>query len=217
MNVTQAIQNPLGVTVFGSAVLRVEPDVASLNFTVSRLEQHPKDAFATTREAVQKVSEYLAQAGIENVGSSRINLTQSFRYVGGENTFLGYEAEVTFNLTLTDLDRMEEILVGVVDEGVNKIHVDFRTTRLKELRTDARRRAIAAAREKAEVYCEVAGVTLGSVLHIEDVNPDQVLRGYEQNQSILRSQVLDEGSARAFNPGNIAVNGAVIVTFALKE
>jgi uncharacterized protein YggE len=216
MNVIQAIQNPLGVTVFGSAVLRVEPDIASLNFTVSRLEQHPKDAFAATRKAVQKVSEYLAQAGIEDVGSSRINLSQSYRYVGGENTFLGYEAEVTFHLTLTDLERIEEILVGVVDEGVNEIHVDFRTTRLKELRMDARRHAILAAREKAEVYCEAAGVTVGAVLHIEDVNPDQ-LRGHEQNQKILRSQTLDDGLARSFDPGSIAVNGAVMVAFAIEQ
>jgi hypothetical protein len=37
MNNTQAIQNPLGVTVFGSAVLRVEPDIASLNFVVREI------------------------------------------------------------------------------------------------------------------------------------------------------------------------------------
>ena len=214
MNNTQAIQNPLGVTVFGSAVLRVEPDIASLNFTVSHLEQHPKDALAATRETAQKVSQYLAQAGLANVGSSRINLSQSFRYIGGENKFLGYQAEVTFHLSLTDLDRMEEILVGVVDEGVNKIQVDFRTTRLKELRMDARRRAILAAREKAEVYCEAAGVTLGTVIHIEDVNPDQ-LRGHEQNQRILRSQVLDDASIGAFDPGKIAIKGAVMMVFAL--
>ena len=64
MNNTQAIQNPLGVTVFGSAVLRVEPDIASLRFTVSRLEQHPKDAFAATHEAAQKVRDYLATTGV---------------------------------------------------------------------------------------------------------------------------------------------------------
>ena len=201
---------------FGSAVLYVEPDIASLHFTVSRLEQHPKDAFAATREAAQKVRDYLAQAGIEEVGSSRISLTQSFRFIGGENKFLGYEAEVAFHLSLSDLDRIEEILVGVVDAGVNEISVDFRTTRLKELRIDARSRAVIAAREKAEVYCKAAGVTLGAVLHIEDVNPDQ-LRGHEQNQSILRLQALDASSMQAFDPGNIAVKGAVMMTFALRE
>ncbi|MCB8942781.1 MAG: SIMPL domain-containing protein [Ardenticatenaceae bacterium] len=217
MNVTQAIQNPLGVTVFGSAVLRVEPDVASLNFTVSRLEQHPKDAFAATRKAVQKVRDYLTQAGIEDVGSSRINLSQSFRYVGGENTFLGYQAEISFHLLLSDLERMEEILSGVVDAGVNKINaVAFQTTRLKELRAEARRRAVAAAQEKAEIYCAAAGVTLGNVIHIEDVNPEQ-LRGREGHMAREAIKPDDDGPLKAFDPGSIVVGGAVMVTFALAE
>ena len=217
MNNTQAIQNPLGVTVFGSAVLRVEPDIASLNFTVSRLEQHPKDAFAATREAVQHVSNYLVGIGIEDVGSSRIRLSQSFRHISGERKFVGYEAEVGFHVLLTDLAQMEEILVGVVDTGVNIINaVDFRTTRLKEFRRDARRRATLAAREKAEMYCDAIGVNLGEVLHIEDVNPDQ-LRGYEQHQSRISPSVQEEETLQAFDPSSIVVRGAVRVTFALAE
>ena len=215
MNHTQAIQNPLGVTVFGSAVLRVEPDIASLNFTVSRLEQHPKDAFAATRQAVAEVSQYLADSGIEEVGASRINLSQTFRYVGGENKFIGYQAEVSYHLLLTDLDQVEAILAGVVDAGVNKINsVDFQTKRLKELRAEARRRAVAAAREKAEIYCEAAGVSLGKVIHIEDVNPEQ-LRGREGH--VTREIVPDDDELlKAFDPGSIVVGGAVIVAFALK-
>ena len=202
---------------FGSAVLRVEPDIASLRFTVSRLEQHPKEAFAATRQATQKVRDYLVKAGIDDVGSSRISLSQSFRHVSGESKFVGYEAEVVFHVLLTDLTRMEEILVGVVDAGVNIINtVDFRTTRLKELRSDARRRATLAAREKAENYCDAIGVNLGNVLHIEDVNPDQ-LRGYEQHQSRVSPSVQEEETLRAFDPSSIVVRGAVIVVFALAE
>ena len=45
MYVTQSVQRPFGINVFGSSIVRVEPDVASLKFSVSRLKQHPKDAF----------------------------------------------------------------------------------------------------------------------------------------------------------------------------
>jgi uncharacterized protein YggE len=216
MNYTQAIQNPWGVTVFGSAVLRVEPDIASLNFTVSRLEPHPKDAFAATSKAVRQVNTYLAQAGIKDVGSSRINLSQSFRFIGGENKFWGYQAEVTYHLLLSDLERMEEILSGVVDAGVNKINsVEFQTTRLKELRTEVRYRAVKAARRKGEIYCEAAGVILGRVIHIEDVNPEQ-LRSREGH--VVREIIPDDdGPIKAFNPGSIVVGGAVLVAFSLQE
>ncbi len=43
---SQAIERPFGITVFGSSIMRIEPDIASLRFAVTRLEQHPKMHFA---------------------------------------------------------------------------------------------------------------------------------------------------------------------------
>jgi len=45
MQIQQALQTPFGISTFGSSIVRVDPDIASLKFTVSRLEQHPKEAF----------------------------------------------------------------------------------------------------------------------------------------------------------------------------
>jgi uncharacterized protein YggE len=117
---------------------------------------------------------------------------------------------------LHDLDRTEEILTGIVDAGANEIKaVDFQTSRLREVRADARRRAVEAAREKAENYCEAAGVTLGPVIHIEDVNPTR-LRGGEGHIA-AGAQMDDEAPTRAFDPGSIMVGGAVIIAFGLKR
>ena len=42
-----------GIRVFGSAVLRVAPDTASIVVAVSRTEQKPETAFAKAREGAQ--------------------------------------------------------------------------------------------------------------------------------------------------------------------
>ena len=161
-----------GIRVFGSAVLRVEPDVASLQFTVARQAKQPKDAFRETHQAVKGVRAYLSQAGVGDVASSRITLSRTFEYVNQRQQPTGYSANVSFNVVLSDLDRMEEVLAGVVDAGVTEIgSVEFRTARLKEFRAEAHRRAVAAAREKAAIYCQAAGVSLGAVVSLEDVNP----------------------------------------------
>jgi uncharacterized protein YggE len=122
---------------------------------------------------------------------------------------------VTFNVTLTDLNRMEEVLVGVVDAGANEVgSAEFLTTRLKELRMEARRRAVAAAREKAENYCRAAGVTLGEVVSIADQNPDHLRHTHEQN--VTREEPSDDSATtRALAPNGIAVGAAVTVAFAL--
>ncbi len=210
----QSIREPFGVTVFGSALVRVEPDVASLFFTVSRSSKHPKDAFAAVRKGAEGVSRYLNTAGVPDVRSSRVTLEQEYSYSGGERRFVGYSAQIGFNAFLADLDRVEEVLTGVVDAGANQINsVSFETTNLKENRVEARTRAVQAAREKAEIYASSAGVSLGAVLHIEDVNPD-VLTGRSEGHVTVKVDP-DDVAAGAIDPGAIVVGGAVHVSFAI--
>jgi uncharacterized protein len=205
-----------GVKVFGSAVLRVEPDVAALQFAVSRQAKQPKDAFQETHKAVKGVRAYLTQArAAGEVAASRITLSRTFEYANGRQQPTGYSAKVAFNVLLSDLGRMEDLLVGVVDAGANEIDaVEFRTTQLKEHRAEARRRAVAAGREKAENYCRAAGAALGAVVSIEDVNPE-VLRGSSEGHTSREAPTDDAGPERAFAPGSIVVGAAVSIVFAL--
>jgi uncharacterized protein YggE len=212
MNEEQMIQNPFGVNVFGSSVIRVEPDIVSLRFGVSRLQQHPKEAFQEVRKAAQSVRKYLEQAKMNEVNMSIVSISQSFQYTAGEQRFIGYTARIFFQVLLSQLDKMEDVLAGIVDAGVNELEsVDFQTTQLKEIRADARRQAIVAAREKAENYCSAAGVALGKLIHIEDVNPDD-LRSRTGHVEAGRAGLLS-----AFDPGSINVSAAVIVAYKIED
>jgi len=211
----QPIVTPFGVSVFGSAIVRVVPDVVVLRFLVSQIKAHPKESFQAARESAQRVQTFLSASGIKEAGSSHISLNEAYRYENNVQKFLGYRAQVEFRVILSELSRLEEILVGAVDAGVNNIlSVDFQSKRLKEIRAEARRQAIVAAREKAEIYCKAAGVELGEVIHIEDLNPDQ-LRGYE-GHTRLETPLDDEGAARAFDPGSIVIAGTVMVAFKIR-
>ncbi len=218
MNVTQAIYNPFGINVFGSSTIRVAPDIASLTFSVSRITQKPRDAFQEVREGAQKVNEFLSTMKLNDVSSSRVTLGESVEYRNGESHFMGYLASVTFNVLVQNLDQIEDILVGVIDAGVNHVaSVDLQTTQLKEVRADARRRAVKAAQEKAENYCVTAGVKLGSVIHIEDVSPDRV---NERSGHVHISQEAtpdDDETVRAIDPGSIIVSAAVLLAYQIEK
>jgi uncharacterized protein YggE len=206
---------PCGVKVFGSAILRVEPDVASLQFAVGRQAKQPKDAFRETHQAVKGVRAYLGQIKAGDVAASHITLTRTYEYNSGRQKPSDYYAKVSFNVLLTDLNRMEEVLVGVVDAGANEIGaVEFRTTRLKEHRAEARRRAVTAAREKAENYCRAAGMLLGPVVSLEDVHPG-TLRGSGEGSTSNEAPSDDAGPERALAPGSIVVGAAVSLVFAI--
>jgi uncharacterized protein YggE len=217
MTPSQAIQHPFGVTAFGSSIVRIEPDAAAVKFAVSRLEKHPKEAFRAVREGAQAVRAYLQRAQLPEVSSSRVTLSQTWRYVNGVQTFMGYTARAAFHLLLYDLDQIEVVLTGIVDSGANELSdVELYTTRLKELRAEARRRAVEAAREKAINYCQAAQVGLGVVVHIEDVNPEVLDARYEGH--VRRQMETDDtGVLQAFDPGSIVVGAAVLVSFQITE
>lgn len=211
----QVIDTPYGVSVFGSAIVRVVPDVVVISFSVLQVKPHPREAFQAVRAAAQKIQAYLNTVQIKDAGSSRISLNEDFRYVQGEAKFMGYRTAVEFRVILSDLSRLEEILAGIVDAGANKIQsVSFQTTRLKEIRAEARRQAVLAAREKAEIYCQAAGVELGDVIHIEDLNPNQ-LQGQE-GHSRTEIPLEDASAAQAFDPSSMIIAGTVMVAFKIQ-
>ena len=211
----QAISAPFGVTAFGSAISKVAPDVASIRCAVSRLEPKPDKAFSEARKGAQSVQECLRKSQIADFGASRITLMQKRSFFNGENKFLGYEARVSIRATIPQLDRVEQVVCDLVEAGANEIEqISFETERLKEVRSEARRLAIVAAREKAENYCRAAGVSLGPVLHIEDVNPEvPQFRGGGVAGAAAAAD--DDGAGRAFDPSAVQVNAAVIVAFGL--
>lgn len=132
-----------GVTVFGSAVLRVPPDMAAVVVAVTRVEKKPDAAFSQAREAARAVTAYLQRAGVQDFGSSRATLANEFQGVGNDRRFVGYQAMIEFSLIVRDLDRVDALIAEVLAAGANVLRsVTFQTSRLKELRAEARRRAV---------------------------------------------------------------------------
>ena len=103
-----------------------------------------------------------------------------------------------------------------VEAGANEVtSVRYLTTHLAELRAQARREAVAAARRKAEVYCEAAGVALGHVLHIEDVNPDSMVYRGGHVEAAGSDTDHDEAASGALQSGSLVVSAAVMVTWSI--
>ena len=214
----QAITSTLGVTVFGSAINRVQPDLVSIRGSVSCLEQRPSVAFSKAKQAARNVQDYLHRLKIAEFGVSRAALARKMRFVQGGHQFAGYEARISFQISLKELDRADEIADGLVSAGMNEIErFSFQTSRLKEERAEARRLAVGAAIDKAQNYCSAAAVGLGRVIHIEDVNP-MVLQGQEARAAPASPLAnLDDSDGIALDASLIEISGAVFMTFEIDQ
>lgn len=210
----QMVERPWGVTSYGAATVKARPDLVRARFRVSRTEQTPSASFAAASEAVSAVRQALRTHGVSDaaVERSQLGLKSSWSY-GSERTFLGYECEASFAVESTNLDDVQSLLVDLVAAGANQIDaVDFDVTGKADLRAEARRQAVAAARRKAELYAEAALVRLGAVLHIEDVDPESVgnerYRGHGSGGA---------ASAEDLAPGHVVVSAAVILGFSINR
>jgi uncharacterized protein YggE len=209
---TNRVDRPWGVSAYGTAVVRARPDVVRARFKVTRTEQTPSAAFAVASDAVTAVREALRQHGVPDsaVDRSRLGLASSWTY-GTTREFAGYVCEASFSVESTALDNVQPLLVDVVAAGANEIEgVEFDIAGKSDLRAEARAKAVAAARTKAELYADAAGVRLGPVVHIEEADPEQPAA------ALYRGHDMAAGGASAdLAPGFVVVTAVVMLGFSI--
>jgi uncharacterized protein YggE len=217
MYVNQSLHHPIGVNVFGSRLVRVDPDYASIRFSVSSTRPEPKDALEETHAAHERSRAVLAARHVNphDVRSSRVSLFQWFEGQGDARKAVGYRAQIGSQVFVRSLPTVEPILLELVAAGAREIEsVAYKTSRLLEIRAEARAGAVAAARAKAEVYATAAGQRVGKVLHLEDINPDEFGRRSHLPDLDLSEDDPDSPSQAT---GSIVVAAAVMACFALVD
>ena len=208
----QMVERPWGVVAYGAASVKAMPDLVRVRFKVVRVEQTPSRSFAQASDSVHAAREVLRRRGIPDqaVERSRLGLKSLWSF-GADRKFLGYECQAAFAVESSDLDGVQQLLIEVVAAGANEIEgVDFDVTSKGDLRAEARRQAVAAARNKAGLYAEAAGARLGPVVHIDDVDPENV--GFERYRG---HEVGGQALAEDLAPGHVVVSAAVILGFSI--
>jgi uncharacterized protein len=208
----QMIERPWGIASYGAASVKATPDLVRIRFKVIKLEQTPAAAFAEASDAVRAVRQALRDHGIPDgaVEGSRLDLKSAWTY-GDKRKFLGYQCSASFAVESGNLDDVQPLLVDIVAAGANELEaVEFDVRAKADLRAEARKKAVAAARGKAELYAEAAGVRLGSVIHIDDVNSEH--QTYRSHSSYAA-----EAAAADLAPGHVVVSAAVILGLSISQ
>ncbi|MER7052922.1 MULTISPECIES: SIMPL domain-containing protein [unclassified Streptomyces] len=210
---TEMIREPWGLSVFGAGSVRVEPQLVRVRLAVDVLEPVPDRAFQEAGAAVSRLREVLRRHGVADasVSGSRLRLSSEYDGYGGERTFAGYRCQASYAVESGALDGLQQLIVDAVDAGAHRIDdVEFDVHDKPAMRDEARRRAVAAARRKAEVYTEAAGVRLGAVVHIQDVDAESFVqyRGHGRGGG-------GGGSAGDLAPGMVEVSAGVVLGYAL--
>jgi uncharacterized protein len=173
---------PSAISVTGEAQISAPPDLAQLDAGVASDGKTAREAAEANSAAMSKVLAALKGAGLEDKDYQTSRLSLQPQYAPnrpGPSPIVGYRASNRVSIKLHDVAKVASVIDTLVTAGANDVgNINFTVTQASKLLDDAREKAIADARRKAEIYANAAGVTLGAPLSIsEEGAPAPVFRG----------------------------------------
>ena len=165
---------PAVISVTGEATVSVAPDLAQIDGGVTSEAKTAREASDANNAAMGKVLLALKGAGIDekDFQTSRLSLQPQSapnRTGPGPSTIVGYRASNRVTIRLRDVTKVASVIDTLVAAGANDIGgINFMVSQASKLLDEARERAVADARRKAEIYAKAAGVTLGAPLSISE-------------------------------------------------
>ena len=163
---------PPAISVNGEATMSVAPDQAQIDAGVSSEAKTAREASDANNAAMGKVLLALKGAGIDenDYQTSRLSLQPQYPpNRTGPAAISGYRASNRVTIKVRDITKVASLIDVLVGAGANEIGgINFVVSQASKLLDEAREKAVADARRKAEIYAKAAGVTLGEALGISE-------------------------------------------------
>ena len=148
--------------------MSVPPDLAQVDAGVTSDAKTAREASDANNAAMGKVLLALKGAGIDEKDYQTSRLSLQPQYAPnrqGPSPVVGYRASNRVTIKLRDVTKVASVIDTLVAAGANDIGgINFMVSQASKLLDDARKKAVADARRKAEIYAKAAGVTLGAPL-----------------------------------------------------
>ena len=160
------------LSVTGEGQSATQPDMATISLGVSTEAATAQEAMAQNATRQQAVIDALKAEGIEarDIQTSGLNLSPRMVFAEGQPPKLsGYTAQNMVTVRVRDLARLGPVLDKLVETGANEINgIGFAREDMEAARDEARARAIAEARRRAEQMAGAAGMRLGALRALSD-------------------------------------------------
>ncbi|MBL4916306.1 SIMPL domain-containing protein [Szabonella alba] len=177
---------PPRITVTGEGRVETRPDMATVNLGVTTEAPTAAEAMAANSDELARVLERLRAAGIaeRDLQTSSLSLNPNWHHAAGaeQPRITGYIASNQLMVRVRDLTALGGVLDAAVKDGANTLNgVTFGLTDPEPMLAEARRKAVADARARAELLAEAAGVALGPIDSITEAGamngPQPMYRG----------------------------------------
>ena len=203
------------INVSGEGKVKVTPDQAAITVSIETKGTKAADVKEENDKKMDAILKFIKKATIakEDFQTLRVSLNPNYDY---EKKKHNYVATQSLQILLKDLYKYDELMEGLVNEGINRIdNVEFKSSKITQLQSDARKLAVKEAKAKAEDFVSVLGQKVGEAILISDnsqtYNP-------QPRMYAMKAMAMDgvEAPRETLAVGEIEITANVSVSFILE-
>jgi hypothetical protein len=167
---------PRTLNIAGNAEVHAVPDAALVSTGVVTEGETAAAALKANSAALAKVVEAIRSSGVESKDLQTSGLSLQARTYRPEKPtandrprIVGYTAANQVTLRVRDPAKLGDLLDKITAAGANRIDgIEFVVSNQEARLDEARRMAVADAKDKADLYARAAGFTLGKVMNLSE-------------------------------------------------
>jgi len=181
------------IAVSGKGEEFIKPDIATFSFSVTADEKDATTAQQKSADAVNAITAYLKEQGIEekDIKTEGYNLSPKYDYTAtacpqfsycppGKQVLTGYTVDQAISVKVRKIEKAGDLITGVGGKGATNVSgLTFTIDDIDKARERVREEAIKDARDKAGRLAESLGVHLGKLVnYAEDGNQPVMYNAY---------------------------------------
>lgn len=155
----------------GEGKVSAVPDLATITASIVVQGSTAKEAKDKATQKYNDVVAALKTFGIsdKDLQTSGYYVNPQYDYTIGAREIIGYNATESITIKVRDQKNVGKVLDLVAQKGANQIgQVQYSFSDLDGVKQQAREKAIANARDKAEKVAKISGLRLGDVINFQE-------------------------------------------------
>jgi len=168
---TQSKGEPFVVT--GEGKVFATPDIAKVSFGIEETGSSLKQAQDSVNKKSQTLAGELKNLGVDtkDIQTTSYSVYPQYDYTDTTQKVTGFQVSINYEVTIRNFDKVNEALVAGTNAGANVvggISFEVNDKTQKEKLQEARKIAVAEAKEKAQGLASASGITLGKVINVSE-------------------------------------------------
>ncbi len=157
--------------VTGEGTVAIKPDIALLNVGISAQGATVKAAQDQINTVSSKVAEAIKKLGVDqkDIQTSNYNINPNYDYQASTRRITGYSASTNLTIKVRNIDLVNQVIDISTVNGANQVGaITFDVDDKSKPENDARVKAVAEAKKKAESAAKIAGFRLGKMVNYSE-------------------------------------------------